>query len=121
MRRFKGLAASRHLHFHLHLRRGIEEFWEGASKTSMPTGRAWEASELRRKSFEDLHKLWFVLLKERNFLETERHESLSQQMEWRNPERLDKVRQSMARLKTVLHERVLQDRSVSTPPEKKTL
>lgn len=55
------------------------------------TGRAWRASELRIKSTEDLHKLWYVLVKELNLLRTEKTWCDRARLVFRNPERILKV------------------------------
>ncbi|XP_028781733.1 39S ribosomal protein L47, mitochondrial isoform X2 [Neltuma alba] len=54
-------------------------------------GRGWKASELRLKSWDDLHKLWFVLLKEKNMLMTQRQMLHAQNLRFSNPERIPKV------------------------------
>ncbi|KAI0720491.1 MRP-L47-domain-containing protein [Cerioporus squamosus] len=74
------------------------------------SGRAWTAAELRRKSFKDLHTLWYVVLRERNLLAT-------QQAEGRrlgaNEQALGlwaksyRCRKTMARIKYVINERRL--------------
>lgn len=54
-------------------------------------GRGWKASELRLKSWDDLQKLWYVLLKEKNMLMTQRQMLQAQNMMFPNPERIPKV------------------------------
>ncbi|GAB4815920.1 hypothetical protein N2152v2_002966 [Parachlorella kessleri] len=69
-------------------------------------GRAWQASELRIKSWDDLHKLWFVLLKEKNKLHSEKLMYKAVKKPMPQPRRLSKVRLSMNRIKQVLSERL---------------
>lgn len=74
----------------------------GAAKT----GRSWRTSELRLKSFEDLHRLWYVLARERNILLTEKEWCRSNGRHWlRGESNLYKIKRSMARLQTVVSER----------------
>lgn len=88
--------------------RGLEEFFPPPNATERPpqtAGRAWLASELRGKGFPDLHGLWFVCLKERNFLLTERlyYRGLGYSMP--DAGRLRKVKKTMAAIKVVIGER----------------
>uniref|UniRef100_A0ACD5XR86 Uncharacterized protein n=2 Tax=Avena sativa TaxID=4498 RepID=A0ACD5XR86_AVESA len=84
-----------------------KSFW-----TSTPwscIGRSWKASELRLKSWDDLQKLWYVLLKEKNMLMSQRQMLNSENMRFPNPERISKVKKSMCRIKHVLTERAIVD------------
>ncbi|XP_076642632.1 mitochondrial ribosomal protein L47 [Halictus rubicundus] len=74
-------------------------------KPQVQVGRSWRKDELRLKSNEDLHKLWFVLLKERNMLLTMEEVYKKQYEYFPNPERIDKVEESMSNLESVVRER----------------
>ncbi|TGZ63072.1 hypothetical protein CRM22_007106 [Opisthorchis felineus] len=89
-------------------RRGLEEFFDEAKhwgETSVPSGRPWRKEELRLKSNSDLHRLWYILLKERNMLMTmdEEHYRCLERMP--NPERFEKVEESMENIMYVVQER----------------
>ncbi|KAL4419907.1 hypothetical protein ABPG75_007005 [Micractinium tetrahymenae] len=89
--------------------RGLEELVVLSPKEDAKppvTGRGWEAADLRKKSWDDLHKLWFVLLKERTRLQGERLMYRARQERMPDPSRITKVRKSMARIKAVLTERL---------------
>ena len=75
------------------------------TRGSEPVGRSWSVKELRRKSYDDLHKLWYVLYKERNMLLTEQQLSRTRQLIFPQPERFKKVQKSMGAIKQVLGER----------------
>ena len=70
-----------------------------------PPGRRWRHAEIRLKSDEDLQKLWVVLLREKNMLHTARHWHSKRKTEMPHPDRLRRVRRSMAAIKRVLWER----------------
>lgn len=82
-------------------RNPLEEFFELDSRSTedekpVVYGRGWKASELRLKSWDDLHKLWYVLVKEKNMLMTQRQMLHSQNLRFPNPDRIPKARKSMS-------------------------
>ena len=79
----------------------------------MNIGRAWKSSELRLKSFDDLHKLWYVLLKEKNALLTEYYDCESRNVAMTHPERLHKVKMEYERLNAEMNQ--TESRIPSTP------
>lgn len=74
-------------------------------RTVETVGRSWSAKELRRKSYDDLHKLWCVLYKEQNMLLTESNLARRHGYDMVQPNRRLKVRKSMGGIKHVLGER----------------
>ncbi|CAI5438058.1 unnamed protein product [Caenorhabditis angaria] len=68
-------------------------------------GRSWTEEELRLKSNSDLHKLWYVCLKERNMLLTMKKAHIAAARNLPNPERLDRVEETMGNIENVVHER----------------
>ncbi|KAL7192015.1 hypothetical protein ACSBR2_023969 [Camellia fascicularis] len=74
----------------------LEEFFKVDRSTNddkpVVYRRSWKASELRLKSWDDLNKLWYVLLKEKNMLMSQRQmlNVNAQNLRFPNPERIPK-------------------------------
>eukprot|EP00878_Enallax_costatus_P005765 GHUV01006043.1.p1 GENE.GHUV01006043.1~~GHUV01006043.1.p1 ORF type:complete len:144 (+),score=36.66 GHUV01006043.1:364-795(+) len=91
----------------------LRDFLDASNPEHAANGRAWRASELRNKSFDDLHKLWVICLKERNMLLTQmawesRDESEKQQVSSLKEGQLKRytyVKKTMNRVKQILSER----------------
>lgn len=85
----------------------LNEFFSGdiMDGAKVEAGRPWKTDELRLKSNEDLHKLWYVLLKERNMLLTLEEMYLKQKGAMASPERIEKVEESMENVMSVVRER----------------
>ncbi|EYU29929.1 hypothetical protein ABFS83_04G167400 [Erythranthe nasuta] len=103
----------------------LEEFFEvdrnPEDEKPAVYGRSWKASELRLKSWDDLQKLWYVLLKEKNMLMTQRQMLHAQNLRFPNPERVPKVRKSMCRIKHVLTERAIEEQDPRRSAEMKRM
>jgi len=87
-------------------------------------GRPWTLEELRLKSNTDLHKLWYVCLKERNMLLTMEHAHKIRNRALPNPERIDRVNETMENIEKIVHERNdaylrLETGEGADPPERK--
>ncbi|KAG6002875.1 hypothetical protein E4U43_001023 [Claviceps pusilla] len=71
-------------------------------------GRAWTVEELRKKSWEDLHSLWWVCCKERNMLATSKVELAKGKLGFGEKEleaRDEEVMKTMRAIKHALTER----------------
>jgi hypothetical protein len=80
---------------------------DDSERFNSSNGRSWKSEELRLKSNNDLHKLWYVLLKEKLALKSDNYHNSQQMLNKGNviQANLGKVMVSMARLKTVISER----------------
>jgi large subunit ribosomal protein L47 len=81
-------------------------YYEGKLENEIITGRAWKPTELRLKSSAELHKLWYVLLREKMALTSEIYYSAQKSYLSTIIKRdLVKVKLSMNRIKTIINER----------------
>uniref|UniRef100_A0AC35THF8 CN hydrolase domain-containing protein n=1 Tax=Rhabditophanes sp. KR3021 TaxID=114890 RepID=A0AC35THF8_9BILA len=84
-----------------------EKNWgEAEIRPKRRPGREWRIDELRVKSNTDLHKLWYVLIKERNMLLTMENAYRTRgESGFPNEERKDRVKMSMENIQSVISER----------------
>eukprot|EP01059_Diplonema_ambulator_P032682 TRINITY_DN6531_c0_g1_i1.p1 TRINITY_DN6531_c0_g1~~TRINITY_DN6531_c0_g1_i1.p1 ORF type:complete len:415 (+),score=115.54 TRINITY_DN6531_c0_g1_i1:48-1292(+) len=94
--------------------KGIEEFVgqhvieKGFGSQTPDPGRAWGVEELESKGYEDLRRIWFLCLKERNQLKSlelfYQHQAETFG-DFPHPDRLNRVETTMRRLKQVVSDR----------------
>ena len=75
---------------------------------TITSGRSWKAAELRLKSTDDLHKLWFVCVREKNLVladEMAKNHNPSYQRKAGKIRRVEKLDQTMSRILHVINER----------------
>ena len=96
-----------------HISKALEEKNKGKDERSQSSnieealniGRAWACNELRLKSNDQLHKLWYVLLREKNSILAD-NALLKRIKDTEIPkDRIEKVDKSMVRIKVVMNER----------------
>lgn len=78
---------------------------ENVNEEVVKHGRPWRIEELRIKSNTDIHKLWYVLHKERNMLLTMEEMYKKNAESFPSPERIAKVDESMENILVVVDER----------------
>lgn len=91
----------------------LRNFLDEADPMLAAHGRAWLARELRTKSWDDLHRLWYLCLKERNMCLTQLAWAEKKQAVTRRSSELPglylgrykKAKLTMNRIKQVLSER----------------
>lgn len=85
---------------------GDRQFIRNDDAIQSSLGRPWLVPELRGKSFEDLHSLWYICLKERNRLARELQIGRADGHSYNHLMALsDKIRESMWKIRHVLSER----------------
>lgn len=81
---------------------GLFEFFYDKEKSLLPPdeeaqhGRSWTVEELRHKSWDDLHKLWWISVKERNRIATASRERT--RLKFKTGEEESKARMRVVRI-----------------------